>query len=60
MRGPIAAATALGIEAVVAQRDIDRDRTPPAWETASNVATNVIAGTITSSPGWSPAAVSPA
>ncbi len=30
--------------------------TPPAWVTASRVATNVSAGTITSSPGSSPAA----
>jgi hypothetical protein len=32
---------------------------PPAWLTASNVAMNVLAGTMTSSPGSIPAATSP-
>ena len=39
------------VEVVVVERDVDSNRVPPAWLTASKVATKVMAGTITSSPG---------
>ena len=46
VRGPTAAAAAVGIEAVVVLETSTTTGTPPAWVTASSVATNVAAGTM--------------